>query len=52
MSNKTCVICGEPGYMYYPFCKQHLKEKSEGKIVKYEECGVWHYHDAACLCRT
>lgn len=52
MSNKPCVICGEPGYMYYPFCKHHLKEKNEGKIVKCEECGIWHYHDAACSCSS
>lgn len=47
---KKCVICGNPGFLYYPFCKQHLEEKGEGKIVKCENCGAWHYMDRDCEC--
>lgn len=47
MSKKLCVICGKEGYSYFPFCKKHLEEKNEGKIVKCE-CGEWHYADELC----
>ena len=49
---KNCVICGKPGFMYYPFCKEHLDMKNEGKVVKCEECGLWHLVDKPCNCAT
>ena len=44
---KTCVICGKPSGMY-PLCREHLQMKNEGKVVKCEECGTWHYADKPC----
>lgn len=49
---KTCVICGETGFSYYPFCKKHLEMKTEGKIIKCEECGKWHLANKPCECKT
>lgn len=49
---KTCVICGETGFSYYPFCKKHLEMKTEGKIIKCEECGKWHFSNKPCECKT
>ena len=48
---KNCVICGKPSYMYYPFCKEHLELKADGKVVKCEECGTWHLVDSPCACK-
>lgn len=45
----NCVICGKPSG-YFPMCKEHNKEKEEGKIAKCEECKTWHYVDAPCKC--
>ena len=46
---KTCAICGKPSGMY-PLCREHLKMKAEGKVVKCEDCGVWHLIDEPCDC--
>lgn len=48
---KQCLICGENGFLYYPFCKRHLDMKSEGKIIKCENCGKWHLADEKCECQ-
>lgn len=45
---KTCVICGKTGWSYYPFCREHLQMKADGKIVKCGECGTWHTSDVLC----
>lgn len=47
---KTCVICGKPSGMY-PLCREHLQMKAAGKIVKCDECGMWHYADGPCACK-
>ena len=26
---KKCKICGDEGYLYYPYCKKHLKELNQ-----------------------
>ena len=44
---KTCVICGKPTGTYV-FCREHQAEKDNGKIVKCESCGEWHYVDKPC----
>ena len=44
---KTCVICGKPSGMY-PLCREHLKMKAEGKVVKCEDCGTWHLANKQC----
>lgn len=49
--SKSCVICGQPGYLYYPFCKEHLQMKSEGKIAKCEHCSQWHFANETCKCQ-
>lgn len=46
---KTCVICGKPSGMY-PLCREHLKMKAEGKVVKCEDCGEWHLINEHCEC--
>lgn len=45
----NCVICGSWSG-YFPLCKEHNKEKEEGKIVKCEECKTWHYTNDSCKC--
>ena len=45
---KTCAICGKQGYKFYPLCYEHLQMKADGKVVKCEECGSWHFADQAC----
>ena len=45
----NCVICGKPSG-YFPLCKEHNKEKEDGKIIKCEECKTWHYTDKPCKC--
>ncbi len=48
---KTCAICGKPSGMY-PLCKDCLKLKAEGTIIKCDDCGTWHYADQSCvICR-
>lgn len=47
---KTCQICGANSGMY-PLCTTHLKLKSEGKVVKCQDCGKWHLADSVCLCK-
>lgn len=49
---KDCVICGKEGYSYFPFCYKHLQMKNEGKIVKCEDCGQWHFANEPCQCKT
>lgn len=45
---KTCVICGKAGWSYYPFCREHLQMKADGKITKCEKCGTWHLSADTC----
>lgn len=47
---KTCAICGKPSGMY-PLCTNCFKLKDEGKIVKCEICGTWHYVNQPCNCK-
>lgn len=47
---KNCVICGRPSGMY-PLCREHLQMKADGKVVKCEECGVWHLVGSPCECK-
>lgn len=49
---KNCVICGKEGYSYFPFCYKHLQMKNEGKIIKCEDCGEWHFIDEPCQCNS
>ena len=44
---KICVICGKPSGMY-PLCREHLKMKTEGKVIKCEDCGTWHLSNKPC----
>ena len=44
---KNCVLCGKPSGIY-PLCKEHLQMKADGKVVKCEECGTWHFADRPC----
>lgn len=46
---KTCEVCGKPSGMY-PLCTDCFKLRDEGKIIKCEECGIWHKIDEACDC--
>lgn len=48
---KPCQICGKPGFMYYPLCKEHLDMKADGKVVKCPDCGQWHLADGSCQCK-
>lgn len=44
---KNCVICGKPSGIY-PLCREHLQMKAEGKVIKCETCGDWHFADKPC----
>lgn len=48
--SKNCVICGKPSGMY-PLCREHLQMKNDGKVVKCEDCGTWHFVDSPCQCK-
>lgn len=37
---KMCTICGKPTGTFV-FCKEHQKEKEEGKIIKCPICNTW-----------
>lgn len=47
---KNCVICGKPSGMY-PLCREHLQMKTEGKVVKCDECNTWHLVNEPCGCQ-
>ena len=49
---KQCQICGENGYLYYPFCKKHLEMKSNGLLQKCENCGKWYIKGEKCSCQN
>ena len=34
----------------YPLCREHLKMKADGKVVKCEDCGAWHLKNEPCEC--
>lgn len=40
MSGKICQICGKTSGIY-PLCKEHLKMKADGFVVKNDETGKW-----------
>ena len=44
---KTCDVCNAPSGNY-PICSKCNKLKNEGKIIKCEKCGKWHYADKPC----
>ena len=44
---KICVLCGKPSGIY-PLCKEHLQMKADGKVIKCEDCGTWHFADKPC----
>ena len=46
---KTCQICGKPSG-FYPLCTEHMKLKTEGKVIKCEQCQKWHLIDSPCDC--
>lgn len=48
---KQCQICGESSYLYYPFCKKHLEMKTNGLLLKCEDCGKWHVKGEKCSCQ-
>lgn len=47
---KNCVICGKPSGMY-PLCREHLQMKTEGKVIKCDECNTWHLVNEPCECQ-
>lgn len=48
---KQCQICGENAYLYYPLCKKHLEMKSDGLLLKCEDCGKWYVKGEKCSCQ-
>ena len=48
---KTCQICGNNSGIY-PLCTDHLRMKSEGKVVKCADCGLWHLVNEKCKCQS
>lgn len=47
---KSCAICGKASGMY-PLCREHLQMKTDGKVVKCEDCGTWHLVNERCSCK-
>lgn len=33
MAKKSCKICGEEGYLYYPYCYKHFQEYIHNKTL-------------------
>jgi hypothetical protein len=50
MAGKNCAICGKPS-KFYELCLECNKLKDEGKVIKCESCGTWHYADKPCACQ-
>lgn len=46
--SKICPVCGEIYNTYYPICYKCNQLKEEGKVIKCEKCGTWHYADKPC----
>ena len=46
---KTCDVCNSPSGMY-PICRACFKLRDEGKVIKCEDCGKWHYSNKTCTC--
>lgn len=46
---KVCDVCGKPSGMY-PICRTCFKLRDEGKVIKCDECGKWHYANEKCSC--
>ena len=51
MPKKQCLVCGEDGYKYYPYCEYHLQMKSRGEIEKCDECSSWNPKGELCECK-
>ena len=47
---KTCQICGKPGFLSHPLCREHWDMRDTGKIVVCPDCGQWHPADSPCKC--
>ena len=47
----NCQVCGKYSG-FFPLCKDCNKLKDEGKVVKCPDCGMWHYADKPCVCKT
>lgn len=47
----ACQICGKYSG-YFPLCKDCNKLKDEGKVVKCDDCGTWHYVGKPCECES
>lgn len=45
----ACRICGKSSGIY-PLCPACFKLRDEGKIVKCDKCGEWHYTNKKCKC--
>lgn len=52
MAKKICVICGKDGYMYFPFCQEHLQQKTKGEIIKCDNCDKWYIKNKGCECQA
>lgn len=46
--SKICPVCGETYYTWYPICYKCNQLKEEGKVIKCESCGTWHYFNTPC----
>ena len=46
----ACNMCGGESGKYF-LCFKCNKLKDDGKIIKCQECGKWHYVDKSCACK-
>lgn len=49
MAAKFCDVCGSSSGIY-PLCPKCFKLRDEGKVIKCDKCGKWHYSNVACSC--
>jgi len=50
MAKKNCSVCGQTGYMFYPFCLKHLEDKKTGAVIKCDNCDNWFIKAKGCDC--
>ena len=46
-----CKVCNKNTPGNFVFCRECNQAKNDGKIIKCEKCGVWHFTDKSCDCK-
>ncbi len=46
---KICEVCGKPSG-FFPLCSNCNELKVQGKVIRCDECGIWHNIGTPCKC--